>query len=132
MELDHPNIIKIHEIIETEYQICIVQELCLGGELCLEMKKATDKGQTFTEKDASQVFRQLSSALIYLHSFNIIHADMKPENVMLKYPNDFSTVKIIDFGFSRFDSNAGTNQRANQPHGTVSWNQPSTCTLLLR
>ncbi len=100
MELDHPNIIKIYEIFETPYLIYIVQELCHGGELCKAITERSSRGG-FTEEDASKIFRQLSSCLIYLHSFNIFHGDIKPENIMLKYPEDLNTIKLIDFGFSQ-------------------------------
>jgi calcium-dependent protein kinase len=97
MELDHPSIIKIFEIFETPYLLYIVQELCSGGEPCKEIWK---RGK-FSEEDASKIMRQLTSSLIYMHSFNICHGDIKAENLMLKYPGDFSSLKLIDFGFSK-------------------------------
>lgn len=101
MDLDHPNIIKIFEIFETNNLIFIVQEFCKGGELCKEIANNQKKGIVFTEEDASKIIRQIASSLIYLHSFNICHGDIKPENIMLKNPNDFTNVKLIDFGFSK-------------------------------
>ena len=47
------------------------------------------------------MFKQLTSAITYLHNFNVCHGDIKPENVMLKNAGDLTSIKLIDFGFSR-------------------------------
>lgn len=116
MELDHPNIIKIFEIFETNELIFIVQEMCHGGELCDALAHNSKLQTTFTEEDASKIFRQLASSLIYLHSFNIRHGDVKPDNILLKYPNDLSCLKLIDFGFSK---KLGAGEYETKPLGTV-------------
>lgn len=116
MELDHPNIIKIFEIFETNELIFIVQEMCHGGELCDALAHNSSLQTTFTEEDASKIFRQLASSLIYLHSFNIRHGDVKPDNILLKYPNDLSCLKLIDFGFSK---KLGAGEYETKPLGTV-------------
>lgn len=70
--------------------------LCNGGELFHELQKQS----TFTEKDACLVFKQVTSAIIYLHSFDLCHGDLKPENVLLMNTGDLSSLKLIDFGYS--------------------------------
>lgn len=129
MDLDHPNIIKIFEIFETNNLIFIVQEFCKGGELCKEIANNQKKGIVFTEDDASKIIRQIASSLIYLHSFNICHGDIKPENIMLKNPNDFTNVKLIDFGFSK---RLQYGEVVSSGQGTVDACDGSTCISLLR
>lgn len=116
MELDHPNIVKIFEIFETKELIYIVQELCHGGELCNALATNAEMAKSFTEDDASKIFRQIASSLIYMHSFNIRHGDIKPDNILLKYPNDLTSLKLIDFGFSK---KLGIGEYETTPLGTV-------------
>lgn len=61
-----------------------------------EIKKRT----AFSEKEACDVFKQITSAIIYLHSFDLCHGDLKPENIVLMNPGDLSSLKLIDFGYS--------------------------------
>lgn len=68
------------------------------------------------ESDACIVAKQIASALVYLHNFNMCHGDLKPENIMLKNPGDLTAVKLIDFGYSQKIS-AGSCQ--DTPIGTV-------------
>ena len=84
---------------------------CYGGELFSEIEQKKE----LTEADACLVFKQIASALVYLHNFNMCHGDLKPENIMLKNPADFTAIKLIDFGYSRKIS---SNQQG-VPIGTV-------------
>jgi calcium-dependent protein kinase len=94
---DHPNIVKVYEFSEDEKDLNIIMEYCEGGELFEYISK---KG-TFTEGMACKIIKQIFSALSYLHSNNIIHSDLKPENIMF-YDKDAKDlhVKIIDFGMA--------------------------------
>lgn len=95
--LDHPHIIRLHEIWEWNDVCFLVLEYCRGGELfhfILERKH-------LTEREAALIMKQLLSALMYLHNNNISHRDIKPENFMLKSKGDPSCVKMIDFGLSK-------------------------------
>ncbi|CAI2361773.1 unnamed protein product [Moneuplotes crassus] len=94
---DHPNIIKIFEFTEDEEDLNIFMELCEGGEIFEYICK---KG-TFSEGMACKIIKQVLSALAYLHSKNIIHSDLKAENIMFfeKDAKDLH-VKLIDFGMA--------------------------------
>lgn len=95
--LDHPNIIKLHEIWEWNDVCFLVLEYCSGGELfhfIIERKH-------LCEREAALIMHQLLSALVYLHGQNISHRDIKPENFMLARKNDPTCVKMIDFGLSK-------------------------------
>jgi serine/threonine protein kinase len=79
--LDHPNIIKLHEIYESANYIHIVLEYINGEDLFSHLKH---KG-VYSEKDSSLVIMQVLEALKYCHSLNVIHRDLKPENLMIVY-----------------------------------------------
>lgn len=98
---DHPNIVKVYEFTEDENNFNIVMEYCQGGELFDYIGK---KG-TFTEGMACKIIKQILSALAYLHANNIMHSDLKAENIMfVDTDNEDLHVKIIDFGMAtKFD-----------------------------
>jgi serine/threonine protein kinase len=54
-----------------------------------------------SQADARQMIKQVASAIAYMHRFGLCHGDLKPENIMLKYPDDISDLRLIDFGFSQ-------------------------------
>ncbi len=96
--LSHPNIIKLHSIYEDKATLYIVMEECKGGEL---FQRIVEKGQ-YSERDAAKVVQQLLSALEYMHQENqIVHCDLKPDNILFLDKSDDSAVKIIDFGMSK-------------------------------
>lgn len=91
--LNHPNIVKLFEVIETEKTLYLVMEYINNGEVFDYLVK----NGRMKENVARQKFRQIVSAVQYLHSKNIIHRDLKAENLLLDNNLD---VKIVDFGFS--------------------------------
>jgi len=54
----------------------------------------------FSEKDASEITKQILSALVYMHSKGIVHRDLKPENILYSSFDEDASVKISDFGFA--------------------------------
>jgi calcium/calmodulin-dependent protein kinase I len=72
-------------------------ELVLGKEL---FDKIVERGQ-YSERDASNIVRQIVAAVDYLHSNGIAHRDLKPENLLSAGDNDKEVIKIADFGFSK-------------------------------
>ena len=98
--LHHPNIVKLHEVAETNQEIILTMEHADGGEL---FDYIVTQGRV-KEREARRIFRQIVSAVDYCHSNCIIHRDLKPENVLLDKERN---VKIIDFGFANmFDPEA--------------------------
>eukprot|EP01102_Stenamoeba_stenopodia_P019652 TRINITY_DN7469_c0_g2_i1.p1 TRINITY_DN7469_c0_g2~~TRINITY_DN7469_c0_g2_i1.p1 ORF type:complete len:488 (+),score=128.67 TRINITY_DN7469_c0_g2_i1:39-1466(+) len=91
-KLDHPNVMKLLEVYDTNRAYYLVLELLSGGELFEEEK-------VYTEREARSIMRQLLNALEYLHSQGVVHLDVKPRNIMYK-DNDSNVLKITDFGFS--------------------------------
>lgn len=98
MKADHPNLMKVHEILEDDRHYYIISELMHGGELydrILQLKR-------FTEKDAAEIMNQMLRALNYMHKKNIAHRDIKPENVLMESKDANNTsLKITDFGFAQ-------------------------------
>ncbi|MBW0509891.1 hypothetical protein O181_049606 [Austropuccinia psidii MF-1] len=79
-DLNHPNIVKLHDWFESRDKFYLVFELASGGEL---FQKICDQGK-FTEADAIKVTRATLSGINYLHQHNIVHRDLKPENLLYK------------------------------------------------
>lgn len=112
-ELDHPNILKVFEAYESAESLYIVTEIITGGELFDEISKR----QNFTEADAAIIIRQILEAVAYCHGNNIVHKDLKPENVMLQGKQNVEYVKVIDFGTAqKFDSNKKMNKVIGTPY----------------
>lgn len=98
-KLDHPNIVKMHELYELENEICIVMDYVPGERLFDHISRA----RTFDEAEAASLLSQLLLALGYLESKDIIHRDIKIENIMLvRDRSDRFSLKLIDFGLSTF------------------------------
>ena len=100
-KVDHPNIIRLYEIFEDERYISLIMEYCQGGELFTKINDLAEKDQSFSEKEAVKIFKQLMSAVSYCHSQGICHRDLKPENILFLTKDPNSPIKIIDFGLSK-------------------------------
>ena len=101
-KLDHPNIVKIIEYFESNDAYYIITEYCEKGELYGYIK------HEYSEKQLAVLFYQVFSGLVYLHEHNILHRDIKLENILiseiekdLKTVQYFFWIKIIDFGTAK-------------------------------
>ena len=94
-KFNHPNVILVAEIFESEDSFYSVMEYCEGGELFNYIVK---KGH-LNEKESAFFFFQLINGLEYIHSLGIVHRDLKPENLLL---TSEQILKIIDFGLSNY------------------------------
>ena len=92
--VDHPNIVRLFEVIEDDKYFNLLEELCTGGELLSKVKKP------LKEKEIAKIFKQIMSAIAYCHEKGIVHRDMKLENILFATESEDSPIKIIDFGLS--------------------------------
>lgn len=94
-KLEHPNIIRLYSMNETEKEINIIMEYAKNGNL-FQLISENKKG--FSEKIAFEYFIQVVNAVYFLHENQIIHRDIKPENLLIGENN---TIKLCDFGWAR-------------------------------
>jgi len=112
----HPFIIELHDVFESDAFIFLVFELCRNGELFDYLTSVV----TISEKKTRYIMRQIFEGIEYIHSRNIVHRDMKPENILL---DDSLNVKITDFGFARHLSEG---QKLTELCGTPGYLAPET------
>ena len=108
--LNHPNIIKLHDvIIDTNFNnIYFIIDYYSKGDLASFLKRRPLK-----EKYCKKYLKQLACGLEYLHSNNILHRDLKPQNILL---TDSYDIKLTDFGFARIiDKNEMINTLCGSP-----------------
>ena len=109
-QIKHPNVVNYIESKKTKHHIYIVMEYCKGGSLseCLEKYIETFK-HPFKEEIVQYLMRQILNGLDEFHSNNILHRDLKLDNILINFPSENdkislnmlnTTVKISDFGFS--------------------------------
>ena len=109
-ELNHPNICRLYEVKKTKEDYYMVMEYINGGSLsnCLEKYKQKYNA-SFPEEIVQYLMRQIIDAFKYIHEKQIMHRDIKLDNIMLNYSNDNdknnlnilkAKVKIIDFGMA--------------------------------
>ncbi|KAL8094175.1 hypothetical protein AgCh_035879 [Apium graveolens] len=96
--INHPNIIHLYDMIQEPGKIYFVLEFCKGGDLSMFLHKR--KGR-ITESTAKHFMLQLASGLKILRDNDLIHRDLKPQNLLLSTNGDDSVLKIADFGFAR-------------------------------
>uniref|UniRef100_A0A8C7X3T6 non-specific serine/threonine protein kinase n=1 Tax=Oryzias sinensis TaxID=183150 RepID=A0A8C7X3T6_9TELE len=95
--LKHPHIIRLYQVMETERMIYLVTEFASGGEI---FDHLVAHGR-MAEKDARKKFKQIVAAVHFCHCRNIVHRDLKAENLLLDHNLN---IKIADFGFSNIFS----------------------------
>ncbi|KAG7964903.1 hypothetical protein I3843_09G195500 [Carya illinoinensis] len=95
--INHPNIIRLHDIIEVPGKIHLVLEYCRGGDLSIYIQR---QGRV-PEATAKQFMQQLVAGLQILRENSLIHRDLKPQNLLLSTSDNNSVLKIADFGFAR-------------------------------
>ena len=94
-KLNHPRLIRLFETLESPKRIHLIMEFVSAGNLCSYVKRR----KRLPEEDARKIFHQICVALDYMHGIEIIHRDVKLENVLL---DKVGNSKLIDFGFSAF------------------------------
>ena len=92
--LNHPNIVTVYDIIESENQFCIIMEYVEGKTL----RDILDTNSQFPIPNSYDIISQLCDGLACAHDSGIVHRDIKPENILI---DDKGKVKILDFGLAK-------------------------------
>lgn len=100
VKMNHPGIVNVFEVIETNNTVYIVMEYLDGGSLD---DYISSKGR-LPEDEALRLFRQICDAMDYMHSKKMLHLDIKPKNVMR---DEEGHLYLIDFGLSKQYDNTG-------------------------
>ena len=114
----HPNILKLYDVIENHEKLYIITELIEGPELYTYLEK---ENFDIDEITVNNIIKKLTSALFYLNIFGIVHRDIKPENILLSNNSLSYNIKLIDFGLGII---LGPNEKSEQPFGTISYVAP--------
>jgi len=80
MQIDHPNIVKLFEVFNEDDHWCLVMELMEGGDLLSQI----EENKKFSEKEVRDATKLLVDAINYFHSLEILHRDIKLENLLIK------------------------------------------------
>jgi serine/threonine protein kinase len=115
-KIEHPNCVQLFEMFETKKKLYMVLELLGGGEL---FDRIVAKGN-FSEKEASDLMRDVTSCIKYLHEIGVVHRDLKPENLIYATIKENSPIKITDFGLAKFCKK----RRMDTPCGTPGYVAP--------
>ncbi len=115
----HKNIIKLYDIFENENFFYIIMEYCPGGDLFSYLERNKFH---IPERQSCKIIYKILKALSYLHSFGIIHRDIKSENILITYNNDEEfDIRINDFNLSKI---LGPGEYCNETCGTLSYVAP--------
>jgi len=113
--LNHPNIVTVYEVLDSESGPVLVMELIEGGSLREVLNEPISKAAA--RRYAIQMLEALSAA----HSAGIVHRDLKPENIMVRSDG---YLKVLDFGLARQSPEAGGDGRLV---GTLRYMSPEQC-----
>lgn len=96
-QLNHPNIIRFHEVYKTKHRkLCIVMEYADGGDLAGRIE--AQRGVAMTEDTVLSLFVQICLAIKHMHDRKVLHRDLKTQNVFL---TSTAMVKLGDFGIAK-------------------------------
>lgn len=114
----HPNVVRLVDIFENADTFFLVLEYMGGGDLFDYLKTRSFR---LPEERARDISLQLTLAVQFLHTFGIVHRDIKLENVMMTDTSDRSAPKLADFGLAKM---VGPSEKADEPFGTLGYAAP--------
>ncbi|KAI4889269.1 hypothetical protein NFI96_013534 [Prochilodus magdalenae] len=122
--VNHAHIIHLEEVFETPKKMYLVMELCEGGEL----KRLLQKNKRLSEEETRHIISSLAEATVYLHKKDIVHRDLKLENILVKsYHSDDNgavNIKVTDFGLSVQKGGVGSEKMLQATCGTPIYMAP--------
>lgn len=114
--VQHPNVVRLYEVIDTQTKLYLVQELGDGGDM---YEYIMNHEQGLTEDKARHYFQQIVLAIDYCHKLHIVHRDLKLENVI--FFRSLDVAKLTDFGFSNKFS---PGQKLDTSCGSLAYSAP--------
>lgn len=113
-DMDHPNLIKLYEVHETDNSIYLVMELLRGGEI-----SNLSKPRKISKSGVRKIMRSCLVVLKYLKGKRLMHRDLKPSNIIFKYKDkevEDNEIKFVDFGLSDYsDSDFFVHKKCGTP-----------------
>ncbi|MFN8375279.1 MAG: protein kinase [Anaerolineae bacterium] len=124
--LDHPNIIRVLHFSSGQGPLFIVMEYINGGSLRDYQKWLFRQQRAIEINDAIRITQQIADALHYAHRVNMVHRDVKPDNVLLRLGsnNTIQQAVLTDFGLAGL---AATVSTTGAPKGTFAYMSPEQC-----
>jgi len=119
-KINQQNCVQLYEMFETSKKLYMVLELLTGGEL---FDRIVAKG-SYSELEASQLIRDVLTAINYLHGIGVVHRDLKPENLIYLNEDMKSPVKITDFGLAKYRAGNSARDLMNTACGTPGYVAP--------
>lgn len=116
---NHKNAIELKEVFEDEKYFYLVTEYYPGGELFEHIEKKRNTG--FREQEAAVIMRDILEFLGHCHSIGLVHADLKPENIVFSSDQPDAILKVLDFGLSVF---CRPNEKKSNFFGTLKYCSP--------
>lgn len=114
--VQHPYVVRLYEVIDTQTKLYLVLEFADGGDMYDHIMKHEGG---LEERTARKYFKQIVTAIQYCHKLHVVHRDLKPENVV--FFEKQGMVKLTDFGFSnKFDPG----QRLQTSCGSLAYSAP--------
>lgn len=95
-QLHHPKLIRLHDAFEDDDEMILIYEFMAGGEL---FERITDDNYKMSEAEVINYMRQICEGVKHMHEKNIVHLDIKPENIMCQTKAG-NNIKMIDFGLA--------------------------------
>merc|ERR1712166_1611640 len=131
--IDHPNVLTLHDVVDTAEKLFIVLDVALGGDFFEYILGLYGDGHTFSEDEGRAYLRQLVDGVEACHAVGIAHRDLKPENLLLRevqtpgiMPVE-GTLLVSDFGLSnwfRSQNGTGPTNLLGTPCGSTKYAAP--------
>uniref|UniRef100_A0A672HAS9 Serine/threonine-protein kinase 17A n=1 Tax=Salarias fasciatus TaxID=181472 RepID=A0A672HAS9_SALFA len=113
-------VVNLHRVYEMASEMVLVLEFAAGGEIFNQCVSERDD-EAFTEEDVKRLMRQILEGVTFLHRHNVVHLDLKPQNILLTSSSPLGDIKIVDFGLSRMVS---SHQELREIMGTPEYVAP--------
>uniref|UniRef100_A0A3P8SXR5 Serine/threonine-protein kinase 17A n=1 Tax=Amphiprion percula TaxID=161767 RepID=A0A3P8SXR5_AMPPE len=113
-------VVNLHQVYEMASEMVLVLEFAAGGEIFNQCVSDREE-EAFSEEDVKRLMRQILEGVTFLHQNNVVHLDLKPQNILLTSSCPLGDIKIVDFGLSRMIS---SHQELREIMGTPEYVAP--------